>query len=87
VLALVRRNRNGGMDSNRGHFGSLVKAEPGVGEAMLDMLYDPQTSGGLLVFIDPAQAPAALQALRNRGVPAVEIGATVAPTGLWVELR
>jgi selenide,water dikinase len=87
VLAIVRRNRNGGMDSNRGHFGSGVKVGSGIGEDMLDLLYDPQTSGGLLAFVAAERASAALQALQSRGVPAAEIGIAVDPTGSWIELR
>jgi selenide, water dikinase len=87
VLALVRRNRNGGMDSNREHFGSLVKVGSGVSADMMDLLCDPQTSGGLLAFVAAGHAAAALRALREKGVAAAEIGATVEPTGNWVELR
>jgi selenide,water dikinase len=87
VLALVARNRTGGMVNNREYFGSLVKAGAGVGDELLDLLYDPQTSGGLLVFVAADHADAALRALRARGVPAAEIGAAAEPTGNWIELR
>ena len=45
-----------------------------------DLLYDPQTSGGLLVALDQLQADLALQLLEREGVKAVRIGA-VAPAG------
>jgi selenide,water dikinase len=42
----------------------------------LDLLFDPQTSGGLLAAVSEAEAEAALAALREAGVPAWAIGAT-----------
>jgi selenide, water dikinase len=87
VRDIVRRNRNRGMDSNRDHFGGGVMIAPGIGEDLLDLLYDPQTSGGLLIFVTEEHAPAALAALQAAGVSAVEIGRTGAATGHWIELR
>jgi len=87
VKAVVRRNRNGGMDSNRDHFSSGVNVAPGIDEDLLDLFYDPQTSGGLLIFVAEEHAPTALAALRAAGVPALEIGRAVSPTGHWIELR
>ena len=44
------------------------------------LLSDPQTSGGLLLAIDPSQAPALLEALRSGPAPAAAIiGSTQAP--------
>ena len=44
------------------------------------LLSDPQTSGGLLLAIDPSQAPALLEALRSGPAPsAAIIGSTQAP--------
>jgi selenide,water dikinase len=42
----------------------------------LDLLFDPQTSGGLLAAVSESEAEAALAALRKAGVPAWAIGAT-----------
>ena len=87
VRALVKRNRNAGMDSNRDHFGSGVKLPAGIDGDLLDLLYDPQTSGGLLIFVGDEHAVQALQALHAAGVPAVQIGQALTPTGNWIELR
>ena len=87
VLPLVARNRTGGMVNNRGHFGALVGIGAGVGDELADLLYDPQTSGGLLAFIAADRAGEALRALREAGVAAAEIGVAVEPTGNWIELR
>ncbi len=55
-------------------------AEPGVrtvgtvSRAMEDILYDPQTSGGLLIAVPEADAPALLRELRDSIPAATEIG-------------
>ena len=43
---------------------------------LLDVLFDPQTSGGLLAALPVEAAPQALAALRDRGVPAAVVGET-----------
>jgi selenide,water dikinase len=47
---------------------------------MQALFFDPQTSGGLLVSIAPAEADAVRDAMQNAGVPVWTIG-QVAPTG------
>ena len=55
-------------------------AEPGVAirgsvtRAMQDILYDPQTSGGLLIAVAESSAPALLRELRDSIPVASEIG-------------
>ena len=80
VLGIARQNRSGGMTSNQDHFGSGVEAASAVPEELIDVLYDPQTSGGLLAAVAPESAAEALQALANAGVTAWRLGA-VAPRG------
>ncbi len=80
VLGIVRKNHSGGMESNQSHFGGGVDAAKGVPVEVQDLLYDPQTSGGLLVAIDQIDADRALQTLADAGVTAWRIGA-VAPRG------
>ncbi len=87
VRELVRRNRNGGMDSNRGHFGPKVGGGDALDAATLDLLFDPQTSGGLLIAIGAEQAADALAALRAAGVTAVEVGQVLPPGKHLIELR
>ena len=45
-----------------------------VPQERLDCLYDPQTSGGLLLAVDPANAAALEQELRAAGLPASIVG-------------
>ncbi len=77
VLALASENRSGGMSTNREHFADGIELAPTVSGALADVIFDPQTSGGLLVTVDPATAEGALAALREAAVGAVEIGEVV----------
>lgn len=52
--AAERGVRTGGDVRNRAAVGEHVRIEPGLDPAWEAMLYDPQTSGGLLGAIDPA---------------------------------
>jgi selenide,water dikinase len=60
VADIAMANQSGGMSSNRSHFGSMVAAE-GLDARVDTLIYDPQTSGGLLIAVDP-RAAAGLQA-------------------------
>ena len=64
----------GGLKNNREFVGECVGFADGVPEDFRNLLYDPQTSGGLLVAIAAEAAEAALAALARRGVPARAIG-------------
>ncbi len=76
--ALVRGNIPGGGRTNREHFSGGVSASA-VDDDLLDLLYDPQTSGGLLVSIAPEHVEAAVSALAAAGVQAARIGRVVPP--------
>jgi selenide,water dikinase len=52
---------------------------------LLNVLFDPQTSGGLLAAVASRDAPGALDELHAAGVSAVTVGETVPGKGL-VEL-
>jgi selenide,water dikinase len=71
---LVRGNIPGGGRTNRHHFEGGVRIDAGVDPALVDLLYDPQTSGGLLVAVDPARVDALFAALVAQGVPVARIG-------------
>jgi selenide, water dikinase len=80
VLEMARKNKSGGMESNREYFGDRVEKSRDIADAWEDLLFDPQTSGGLLVAIDQLQVGLALQVLAAAGVSAVRIG-SVGPPG------
>jgi selenide,water dikinase len=59
---------------------SLALAPAAAGEPALELLFDPQTSGGLLFGVAPERAAQALQDLRDAGdAQAAEIGSLRAP--------
>ena len=74
---LVRGNIPGGGRTNREHFSSAVSVAPGIEGDVVDLLYDPQTSGGLLVAVAADSADALRTALASAGVPASRIGRAV----------
>ena len=59
---------------NAEHFGGGVEFADSVEETLKDILYDPQTSGGLLFAIPAERATEALQQLREAGVDACCVG-------------
>jgi selenide,water dikinase len=77
VLEIVHKNRSGGMVSNQDHFGGHVSMSPALPAELQDLLYDPQTSGGLLVAVAPAHVQPTLQLFEQAGVTAWRIGAVV----------
>lgn len=59
---------------------SMVEAETGVETVLMDLIFDPQTSGGLVIAISPDQADAFLHELQNAAVQsAAIIGEAIAP--------
>jgi len=80
VLDLVDANTPGGGRTNASHFeGGVRDRRPrdsaGRDDRRVRMLYDPQTSGGLLVAVAAADVDRALAALDERGVRAHPVGA------------
>ena len=59
----------GGLGRNRSYREPLVDAAPEVEQARMDLLYDPQTSGGLLVAVPGAHAAELVAQLHAGGVP------------------
>ena len=86
VLDLVSQNRNAGLGSNREHFGGGVRAADRVPTELVDLFFDPQTSGGLLVFVAPTAVTDALSALARAGVHSQQIGRAVARTDRLIEV-
>lgn len=61
---------------NRNHVGSFVRFE-NVPFAMEEVLFDPQTSGGLLIALEPDPAAHLLADLRQAGMPAELVGTLI----------
>jgi len=68
---------SGGLANNREFLEGCVDFGASVPEEMRALLYDPQTSGGLLVAIAPEAAQPALAALQAREIPARIIGEVI----------
>jgi selenide,water dikinase len=65
----------GGLKRNRTFRSPMVEASPSISPHLLDILYDPQTSGGLLVAVPPDQSSALLHQMHDAGISdAVIIG-------------
>jgi selenide,water dikinase len=64
----------GGLKNNIEFASCAVSLAPGVPAEMATLLYDPQTSGGLLISIDAAHAAALGSSLRLAEIPAPIIG-------------
>jgi selenide,water dikinase len=73
----------GGLKSNREYLKGRVTAN-GVNEEDLLPLYDPQTSGGLLVAVPEVRTPALVRALQERGVAGAVVGEVVERAGVRV---
>ena len=78
---------SGGLKNNRAFISDCAVFFESVQAEYQDLLFDPQTSGGLLVAIDPDYADVALEALRRCNVPARQVGRAVAKTSPLLFVR
>jgi selenide,water dikinase len=63
----------GGAFKNKSFRQAMTVFDNGVDAVMQDMLFDPQTSGGLLICIQAQHAEALAEALARRGTPAAAV--------------
>jgi selenide,water dikinase len=75
---LVHKNVPGGGRTNREHFSAVVRLASEINSAIVDLLYDPQTSGGLLIAVAPQYAESLSAGLTAAGVAPAPIGRVVA---------
>jgi selenide,water dikinase len=87
ALELVQGNVPGGGRTNRQHFEGGMTVTGSLDPRVLDLLFDPQTSGGLLVAVNGILADAAEALLGQAGVPAVRIGRAIDATGSRIVVR
>ena len=66
LTAAAQRNRN--------HVGDRVEFSNWIPFSMEELLFDPQTSGGLLFAVKPEQAGAFFKELQGAGLPAAMVG-------------
>jgi len=74
VLAIAAQNRSGGMQTNKDHFMPGIGFSAGVPDDRRDLVFDPQTSGGLLISVAAESAEAVMANMQNAGIQAVFVG-------------
>jgi selenide,water dikinase len=91
ALALAERGQwSGGMRRNRRHLDDLLGARghlaihPSLGEAMVGLLFESETSGGLLFGVDAGRAEEVHAGFAARGEPCWEVGEVTAEPGIAV---
>lgn len=71
----------GGAYNNRNHLGDRVHLAEGIPREDVDVFYDPQTSGGLLISVRPEKAEKLLDLLHHLGVGDAAIVGKMSPPG------
>jgi selenide,water dikinase len=70
----------GGAYCNRDHFGPAISISPKVPESERIILFDPQTSGGLLIALPQAVGETLLRRLKEKGIQeAALVGEVISP--------
>jgi len=87
ALELVEQNTPGGGRTNVQHFGGGVAAAAELDPRVVQLLYDPQTSGGLLVAVDGTAADVTLETLALHGVRGHLVGHVLPASAVAVTLR
>lgn len=89
VMDLIREGIiSGAVERNREYASAFVKRAKGVAEEYETLLYDPQTSGGLLIAVRKSKAAALLAALHKKGVAhAAVVGRVTAKGRARIVLR
>ena len=77
----------GGLKRNLEFIGGCVDFSPGVPEEIRNLLFDPQTSGGLLFSVPQKDARQLLEALRRKEVDARQIGEVIEKTHPLIHVR
>src|SRR5690349_3295683 len=92
VLEIAAANRSGGMKTNEEHFLAGIEfLAPGghllANDARRDILFDPQTSGGLLVSVAAESADGLMNGLKSAGIQATFVGTVEAPKVKRLQIR
>ena len=87
ALELAREgNLSGAAKRGRAGLGETVRIAPELDEVKVNLAFDAETSGGLLIVVSPDAASRLEQELRVRGLLVAEIGEVVELAGAAVEL-
>lgn len=63
-----------GAHKNRAFFKGLTRLDPSVDRALADLMFDPQTSGGLMICLEKKIAPSCVAEMEKKGIKAWIIG-------------
>lgn len=66
-----------GAHKNRKFFEPLTQIDPDLDRAVIDLMFDPQTSGGLLICLKKNEAPGFVEKMKAKGLEAWIIGETI----------
>ena len=77
----------GGLKRNQEFIGDCVEFAPSVPEDVRNLLFDPQTSGGLLLSVAMKDTPRLLESLRANGVDAQRVGEVTRKTHPLIQVR
>jgi selenide, water dikinase len=72
----------GGLKKNREFVGTRVRFAGGVSSELQQLLFDPQTSGGLLIALQPELIAEASRQLEAVGCPAMQVGEVIEKAAL-----
>jgi selenide,water dikinase len=78
---------SGGLQSNREFCTPFVHINESVSPLYRNILFDPQTSGGLLVFCPPETAENFRKSLEEQSICAAEIGWTGPMAEAWIDVK
>ena len=78
---------SGGLKRNQEFIGDCVNFAPGVPEDVRNLLFDPQTSGGLLLSVASQDAPALLQSLHANKLAGQLVGDVIEKTHPLIHVR
>ena len=70
----------GGLKNNIKFLGGCVEFDPKIPQEIRNLLFDPQTSGGLLLVVSEKDAVTLVNQMGKRGVPARQVGRVVEKT-------
>jgi selenide,water dikinase len=75
-----------GLKKNREFIGECLRFAPDIPDDVQQILFDPQTSGGLLVAVDPDSADAARKLLTEKGCSCMRVGEVIEQTSPLLEV-
>jgi selenide,water dikinase len=89
ALALAEKGQfSGGMKRNRRHveatLGSGLALSPSLPAPLVGLLFESETSGGLLFSVEPVHAASVLEKFKTRGEPCWEVGTVTEQPGIQV---